>query len=239
MKLLALDTSGESGSIALFESGAGESGAGERGEGDKGRIVAELNVAQVGRHSEWLMGAVERVLEGAGWTPDRVDVLAMGVGPGSFTGLRIGVSVVKGLAWAMKKPVLCVSTLKALAMNAAEGGVTVCPLLDARKGEVYAALYRSQEAGDGALECVMEDSAVKPVELVERVSRETPGRVVLLGGEDVRSAPRELWPVKASNIALLAAAEGVRVGAGELTPVYLRKSEAELKSPPPARRERT
>jgi tRNA threonylcarbamoyladenosine biosynthesis protein TsaB len=186
------------------------------------------------------------------WSPEDVDLLALGLGPGSFTGLRIGVSIVKGLAWAMKRPVVGVSTLKALAMNVRYSDLTVCPLLDARKGEVYAALYR-RALRDGGMEAVMDDCALKPEELIHRVigkggegeKGEKAGPTVFLGDglrvysekikekiKDAIVAPGFLWHVRGSNIAELALSGGGKeISPDKLTPVYLRKSEAELKKP--------
>jgi tRNA threonylcarbamoyladenosine biosynthesis protein TsaB len=231
MKVLALDTCSLSGSIALSEGGP-----------DGRRLVAELVVADVGRHSEWLLKSVKGLLEDVGWSPGELDRLALGLGPGSFTGLRIGVSVVKGLAWAMDIPVVGVSTLKALSMNLGYSELTVCPLLDARKGEVYTALYRA--LGE-TMEPVMDDCALSPGELVKRVlTIEKRGDSTVFIGDGLRVyaemirnnlkgaklAPESLWHVRASNIAELSLrGEGKTMDPREVSPVYLRKSEAEIK----------
>jgi tRNA threonylcarbamoyladenosine biosynthesis protein TsaB len=232
VRVLALDSSSESGSIALSKGGP-----------DGVRLVAELTVGHVGKHSKWLMESIEGLVKSVKWSPVDIDLLALGLGPGSFTGLRIGVSIVKGLSWAMKRPVVGVSTLKALSMNVRYSDITVCPLLDARKGEVYTALYRRR---GGGMEALMPDCALKPEELIERVLEKGTGPVVFLGdglrpyGEKIKEnikdatlAPEFLWHVRGSNIAELALrAEGVEIEPSNLAPVYLRKSEAELKRPP-------
>jgi tRNA threonylcarbamoyladenosine biosynthesis protein TsaB len=186
------------------------------------------------------MESLAGLLKSAKWSAEDIDLLALGLGPGSFTGLRIGVSIVKGLAWAMKRPVLGVSTLKALAMNVAYSDLTVCPLLDARKGEVYTALYRRQ---GGVMEALMKDCALRPEGLVKKVLGIKGGPTVFLGGglsvyseeiigniKNAILAPESLWHVRASNIAELALrGAGVKMSPDEMGPVYLRKSEAELK----------
>jgi len=110
-------------------------------------VRAELYLQPVRHHSEVLLAALDRLLSLAGTTPREVGLLACTVGPGSFTGLRIGVSTVKGLALAMSAPVAGVSTLETLAMNAVSSPKLICPLLDAGNNEVYAGLFRMDADG--------------------------------------------------------------------------------------------
>lgn len=225
MKILAFDTSSISGSVALM---------------DGARLLAEWNTGGVGTHSNWLMPAIEGLIGSAGVRLADIGLFAVDNGPGSFTGLRIGISTVKGLAWAMNKKVVGVSTLEALALNLRYSRMPVCPVLDARKGEVYAALYRS--TGDG-MEAVMKDCALSPAALFERL-REVQGPVVFLGNgltvysEEIRKNVKDavvalpaLWSMRACNIASLAFERAANaVSPLKLAPLYLRKSEAEIKS---------
>ena len=238
MKLLALDTSSRSGSVAITD-----------GE----RLVGESTVPDAGTHSVWLMGAVDALLTDTRWKISDIELFAVGVGPGSFTGLRIGISVVKGLAWALGRPVRSVSTLKAMASGVEPGelkggGELICPVLDARKGEIYAAIYRQ---GPGGLVTVMEEAAMSPEAFGERVlglSEESgSGGALFLGNglvpygdlltasKTARSLPEDRWQATGAAVARLALAEGpggpdgMEQTAGELTPLYLRKSEAELR----------
>lgn len=226
MKILALDTSSTSGSIALL---------------DNGRLVSELTVGAVGTHSQWLLKAIDTLLSDAKTRINEVGLFAIDTGPGSFTGLRIGISSIKGLAWPLGKKVVGVSTLKALAMNLRDSMRIVCPVLDARKNEVYAALY---EFRDGAATALLPDSALKPEALFDEIKkRGIEGSVIFLGGglgtymEAVKNnikgalfAPEPLWHLRAVNIGLLASDDaGAAVEPSELAPVYLRKSEAEIK----------
>lgn len=226
MKIAAFDTSSSSGSIAIL---------------DDDRLVAELTVAQPGVHGQWLLKAFDSLLKDTGVRLFDIDLYAVGAGPGSFTGLRIGISAVKGLAWASGRRVVGVSTLEALAMNFRGANSTVCPILDARKGEVYAAVY-----GFSADTCrvIIEEAAFKPDELFQRIrdcGLDT--SVVFLGSgleqyqgrikaslPDARLAQAALWHVRAMNVGLLAltSIDSARSPAG-LTPVYLRKSEVEAK----------
>ncbi|MFQ5465686.1 MAG: tRNA (adenosine(37)-N6)-threonylcarbamoyltransferase complex dimerization subunit type 1 TsaB [Thermodesulfobacteriota bacterium] len=226
MITLAIDTSSASGSVALV---------------DDGRLAAEWTVGDVGLHARWLSRSIAAFLASAGCAAGDVDLFALTTGPGSFTGLRIGVSAVKGLAWTLGRPVAGVSTLEAIAMNVPYAGRLVCPVLDARKKEVYAALYRLD--GPEAV-AVMPDSAMSPAALFERIERLCgPLGPVFLGsglgayGDLIRErvpgaelAPEPLWHLRASNVALIAGRPGAaRVDASGLVPVYLRRSEAEIK----------
>ncbi len=227
MKLLSVDTSSSSGSIAIVSDG---------------RLVSLWSSGDVGRHAEWLLPSIDALLKSVGMTVNDIDRFAVATGPGSFTGLRIGVSVIKGLAWALGKPVTGVSTLRALALNLRYSAMPVVPILDARKKEVYAALYKSTGA---EMEAVINDAAFSPALLIEQVSGLLAEGVepVFLGeglrvyGELLREAfpgaliaPESEWQVRASNIAELALpdVEGT-VDAALLVPLYRRKSEAEFK----------
>ncbi|OLC39098.1 MAG: tRNA (adenosine(37)-N6)-threonylcarbamoyltransferase complex dimerization subunit type 1 TsaB, partial [Candidatus Rokubacteria bacterium 13_1_40CM_4_69_5] len=125
MRVLAVETSTLAGGVALLD-----------GE----RIRGEYSLDVSATHSERLMPAIDRVLTDAGWTPADLQGLAAAVGPGSFTGLRIGLSAVKGLALALGIPIAAVPTLDAMAASLPFASLPVCPVLDARKGEVYCAL---------------------------------------------------------------------------------------------------
>lgn len=227
MKILAFDTSSTSGSIALVSDGS---------------LVAEWTVGDVGVHARWLLGSVAALLESVGTEIADIDRFALTTGPGSFTGLRIGMSTVKGLAWSLGRPVTGVSTLAALAMNLEYSSLAVCPILDARKKEVYSAVYRFAPGGGGP-EALLEDTVCPPAELFGRIAGLDPGPVVFLGhglrvyGEAVRDnlpsalfAPEPLWHARAVNIARLASApDAGATDSLNISPIYLRKSEAEIK----------
>ena len=235
MLILALDTSTFSGSIALVKDG---------------RLLGEMTTPDVGTHSKWLMPSIDALLGDGRVGLAEVDYIALTNGPGSFTGLRIGVSVVKGLAWALGKPVLAVSSLEALAYNLKDCPSLVCPVIDARKDEVYAALYRFDQTDPAAhgAKAVMEDSALSPVRLTERLA-EFDGTIEFTGNalnsymdlfasrvKGATFAAKNLWHVHASNVALIASIKGgpgarSQVEPSALTPLYHRKSEAELNPP--------
>lgn len=125
--LLSLDTTSPAGSVALLEDGS---------------LLAEVNSDSAATFSERLLAAIDFVLKSQALTLEKIDAFALAVGPGSFTGIRIGVSTVKSLAGASGKPVAPVSSLEALALKLhRQGSRLLCPLIDAKKGEVYAAFF--------------------------------------------------------------------------------------------------
>jgi tRNA threonylcarbamoyladenosine biosynthesis protein TsaB len=178
------------------------------------------------------MPAIDRLLRDASWTPASLEGLAVAVGPGSFTGLRIGLSAVKGLAWALGIAVAAVPTLDAMAASLPFATHPVCPVLVARKNEVYCALYR----WDGVtMRREWDYLALTPESLAARLTEPT----VLLGdGADAipsrhaRVAPPHRRMPSAAAVGVLGLARfraGEIVSASELSPFYLRPSEAELK----------
>jgi tRNA threonylcarbamoyladenosine biosynthesis protein TsaB len=224
MRILALETATLAGSAALVEGG---------------RVVGVslLNIALT--HSERLMAMIDGLLRDCAWDIARVEALAVSVGPGSFTGLRVGISTVKGLAMALGLPVAPVRTLDALAGNLPFADAAVCPLLDARKGEVYLSLYRW--AGD-RMERQWDYLALSPRAAAERLHPP----VIVLGdgvpsclpflshlGAGLRVAPPSHAAPSAAVVGLLGHAmllSGDTVAAESLEPLYLRPSEAELKA---------
>ena len=127
MKILAVDTSAMSCSTAIV---------------DNGVVRAELSTVNSQTHSKHLMTMIDTVCKISGIEVAGMDGFAVTIGPGSFTGLRIGISTIKGLAWSLKKPVAGISSLEALAWQCAPVPCLICPLLDARKHEVYSGRYR-------------------------------------------------------------------------------------------------
>ncbi len=190
-------------------------------------------------HTERLLPLIDRALRDAGMTLSQVEGVAVAVGPGSFTGLRIGLSTAKGLAVAASKPLVGVPTLEAMAWTLPFCAHPICPILDARKGEVYCALFRHE--GHRLLR-LMDDAALAPDSLVSRIQAPT----VFLG--DGLTAYGDLLKGRLKDLALFPpfAQRGGRAAAvaelgrlrlvqghpddiSELAPRYLRPSEAELK----------
>jgi tRNA threonylcarbamoyladenosine biosynthesis protein TsaB len=205
-------------------------------------VVGECRLSVAVTHSERLLPTVDHLLRSAGRTLADVDAFAVALGPGSFTGLRIGVSTMKSLAFATGKPLVGVPTLDALAWTLPFARHPVCPILDAKKGEVYAALYRTD---GGRLERLWEDRAIAPERLAATLAGEVPGPVVFLGDGVAPFAPLlrrllgdDAWLVPPANrlpsaatvadLGQAALARGESADPAGLVPRYLRRSEAEL-----------
>ena len=217
MRVLALETSTLAGGVALVD-----------GE----RLVAEYLLDVSVTHSERLMGTVDRVLADARWAPHDLQGIAVSIGPGSFTGLRVGVSAAKGLALALGVPIAAVPTLDAMAAAVPWPALAVCPVLTARRDEVYACLYRHDGAG---VRREWEYLALPPADVAARLTEPT---LVIGDGAGAIDSPyaRRLPPphrlpspacVATFGRERLRLGEGV--GAAELTPLYLRPSQAELR----------
>ncbi len=218
MKILALESSAVTASAALWEDGK----------------CLGLTYANCGlTHSETLLPMIEGLLKRCSMTPGDADLIAVARGPGSFTGVRIGVATAKGLSWGADRPCCGVSTLEAMAWQAAffEGRLLCC-CMDARRGQVYNALFRAE---GGAPRRVSEDRAIALKDLLPEMT-EAP---VLLGdgakltaealtaaGVPFETAPEPLRYQTAWGVAL-AAARAPRESWGEPEPVYLRLSQAE------------
>ena len=229
MKILGLETSAKAVSAAITQSG---------------RVLASGYQDTGLTHSRTLMPIVEHLFRNTGLTLQDMDAVAVSAGPGSFTGIRIGVSAAKGLAFAADKPAVGVSTLAAMARNVAFcDGVVVCAM-DARRNQIYNALFLAQ---DGQLTRLTEDRAVALADLAEELRDDPRPKTVVGDGAQLcaealdgagiacRLAPPHLIMQNAMSVALEAehlAAEGGLVSAQALSPVYLRPPQAQrLRTP--------
>ncbi len=220
MLILAFESTAKAASCALLRDG---------------KLVSQYTQCSGLTHSRTLLPMGEDMLKNAELKLADVDLLAVAHGPGSFTGVRIGVSMVKGLAWASDKPCVGVSTLEAMAWHGLAAGGLVCPVMDARRSQVYNALFRIV---DGRPERLTEDRPIALEELAEEL-RTYNERVFLVGdgaelsysaltgkGLPCSLAPENLRMQSAWGVAM--AAMGKTPGtADELLPVYLRLSQAE------------
>lgn len=154
---LALDTSSRALSVAALRDD---------------ELLAELFIDAGRRHEETLVPAVEQVLFCSGLVMGDIDLFACCAGPGSFTGLRVGLATARGFAQATSKPLVTVSSLEALASNAMQGeGLNVCPMLDARRGEVYAACYGT--GPDWILQEILAEQVLDPDALLRQIEGPT------------------------------------------------------------------
>ena len=227
IRALAIDTSTKTASIALLYD-------------DEIRYEVTVNAGL--NHSVVLLPAIDHMLHLAGLLQEEIDLFACTIGPGSFTGLRIAAGTVKGFAMALGKPIAGVSSLDALSLNAASSPYLICPMLDARKGQVYTALYKPKAGG--YTEKITADQVTHIDSFLADVKRH--GKTVFIG--DGAAAYRELIAgslgenaafmspahqyIRASAVGLLGVMnfkDGKIVNPISLTPYYLRLSEAEAK----------
>ncbi|MGZ3405803.1 MAG: tRNA (adenosine(37)-N6)-threonylcarbamoyltransferase complex dimerization subunit type 1 TsaB [Polyangia bacterium] len=215
MIVLAVDTSTLQAGVALWRNG--------HALAERQRVVTT--------HSEALLSMIDEAFADAGVVPADIDAVACGAGPGSFTGLRIGLSTAKGLCFALDKPLVMISSLAALAARAPDG--RVCATLDAFKGEVYAGLFTVADGvpiADGA-EAVLPPAALVPrlhdvAFIVGSGAAKYPelaaGPARLL---DPQAGPR---PADVARLAAIRAARGDYDDLSRAAPAYIRPSEAEL-----------
>lgn len=221
MRILAIDTSGPACSVALTSDG---------------KLLGEIVMNSALTHSETVMPAVDEILAREGLSCADIDLFAAVAGPGSFTGVRIGVCVVKALSHATGKPCARVNALEALAVGAFGVSGVVCPILDARRGQVYCAAFRC--TGKGLPERVLPDAALPLDEFLKTLPEEEKlyftGDGVAVYEERLRAALGTraiLAPVHArvlrASAACLIAESSEALPALRLSPIYLRLPQAE------------
>lgn len=224
MRILSLDSATESATCAILED-------------DK--LLGEITFNYKKQHSIVLMSMIDTLLKNLNLNMDSLDGFVVSKGPGSFTGLRIGTSVIKGLSQGTNKPFIGVSSLDALAYNLAYTPGIICPILDALRGNVYTALYKFIE---NKLEIVSEYMVISIKDLVSILNKQ--GQPVCFIGDgvykfrgelaetmsNIRFAPTHLNLVRASSLGELGMKflrSGLREDLYTFSPFYLRKSQAE------------
>ncbi|WP_352418325.1 tRNA (adenosine(37)-N6)-threonylcarbamoyltransferase complex dimerization subunit type 1 TsaB [Proteiniborus sp.] len=225
MKILAIDTSSMSATCAVV---------------DDEKLLVEYTLNHKLTHSQKIMPIIKEALDSCSLKPEDIDVYAVAKGPGSFTGLRIGVATVNGLAQATDKRVVGVSTLDALAFNLPYCEGIVVPIMDARRDRVFTGIYKWV---NGNLHIIKEQTILEVKELMEVLS-DRPEKIVFVGdgtyaykdilseslGEKAIFAPKSANMARASSVAELAmvkAKEGKTESFFELVPDYLRESQAQ------------
>jgi len=225
LPILAMDTATMVSSVAVASS-------------DK--LLAELTLQTKLTHSEVLMPHVAQILEMTKIQKNDLAGIAVSIGPGSFTGLRIGLAAAKSMAYALSLPIVGVSTLEALAYHYPVPGVYTAAVLDAQKGNVYAALYEFQTGGMKEIrpvsvlpfeevlsKCQLLD---KPVVVVGDIAQKKLEKVKVAGSNIIAAMPHMVMP-RAANVAMLGLrklAAGQHDNIMEMEPVYIRRSEAEV-----------
>ncbi|SDP27493.1 tRNA (adenosine(37)-N6)-threonylcarbamoyltransferase complex dimerization subunit type 1 TsaB [Desulforhopalus singaporensis] len=225
--ILSLDTATPCSSVALT-----------RGTREHGEILGALNLSGNVTHSRRLLASIDYLMNQSGVDWDDLDAVNVSLGPGSFTGLRIGMATAKGLAAAAGKPLIGVSTLDGLAAKCVTGRL-VCAVLDARKKEVYGAFYRCDKKGRSAR--VSDMAVLSPQVLAQQINEP----VLMVGdgavaykqkfkellGDKLTIAPAHLHEPGASAIGMLAGEAYLReemLDISRVQPIYIRSSDAEL-----------
>ncbi len=224
MKILSIETSTMLGGVAIADEYYG--------------LIAETRLNVKTTHSERLMTAIDSTLVQSDLGLSDIDAFAVAIGPGSFTGLRIGLSTVKGLSYATGKPIVTVPTLEAFARNFPYSMYPICLMLDARKGEVYASVFKWEDG----FKRVLGDMSIRPEDLL----RELQSKIIFAGEgvslykqkimdimkERAVFAPPDKMVPSPGNVAMLGlekAVKGEYSDASTAVPFYIRKSEAEVK----------
>jgi tRNA threonylcarbamoyladenosine biosynthesis protein TsaB len=227
MLILAIDTSTRTAGVSLLKND---------------EILSEVFINLGINHSIVLLPALHDLCKFSRIELSSVDLFVCTIGPGSFTGLRVGASTIKGLALATGRPVVGVSTLEALAFNIIDSKMLICPMLDAKKNQVYTALYRAGH--DNVLEKRENERVTDIEEFLESIDEET----IFVGDGSIKNAeligdilPGRSCFASACNQYVRAAAVGLlgkrKYYEGDIldlitfTPIYLRPSEAEMKRP--------
>lgn len=229
MKILGVDSSGLAASVAIVSDDT---------------VLAEYNVNHKKTHSQTLLPMLDEIVKMVDFDINEIDAIAVAAGPGSFTGLRIGSATVKGLANAVKKPIVEIPTVDGLAYNLYGTSSLVCPLMDARRSQTYTGIYEFVKEGTTYdMKCVKEQCAVPVDEIIDSLNEL--GREVVFLGDGVpvfkgiieerlsvvhSYAPAFMNRQRAAAIATLACkyyAEDKITGASEHAPIYLRLSQAE------------
>ena len=218
MNILAIDTSALTATAAILSDDT---------------LLGEISTTTKLTHSQTIMPMIDELLKKVSLDISDIDLFACSQGPGSFTGLRIGIGTIKGLAYGLGKPVVGVSTLEALAHNISYTDFTIAPIMDARRGQVYNALYHYNR---GRLDCFCEPRALSLEELCGELTEKTifvgdgvkvhREKISELLGEKALFAPPQHQLQRAGSVAYAALGK-MPIDAAELTAVYLRKPQAE------------
>lgn len=227
MKILAIDSSGLIASAALATEDA---------------VLAEYTTNYKKTHSQTLLPMIDEIVKMTETELITLDAIAVTAGPGSFTGLRIGSATAKGLGQALNKPLIAVPTTEALAWNFCGSEAVICPLMDARRSQVYTGLYRWNKENE-TMDCLLPQQAVAVEDIIAEVNRLGQPVIYLGDGADAYKAvlaektavefsfaPVHMSKQRAASLAACAfvyAKEGKMQTAAEFVPTYLRKSQAE------------
>ncbi len=221
MKVLGIETSGNVGGVALCQDN---------------RIIIAGNLGVPSLHDKYLVATIKSMLHSVGWTPRDIDLIAVDVGPGSYTGIRVGVTCAKTLAYSLNKPVIDVPAFDVMAESYPMNSTPICPIMDARRGYVYACIYQLENT---QRKRVSDFLVIQPERLISLLPRP----VILFGDgvlpykeqfqqKDIFIDTENQSVQKVEYVALLgesAYKAGRRCEVEKLLPLYLRRTEAEEK----------
>jgi tRNA threonylcarbamoyladenosine biosynthesis protein TsaB len=221
MKVLGIETSGLIGNIAVC---------------DGNRVIARKSYGKNFSHGKEIISSLESLFKEVNWEPGDIDLIAVSTGPGSYTGLRVGVTCAKTLAYGLGKPVIDVPTLDVLVENVkGNSAKTICPVLDAKRKSVYACIY---ERSDNESRKTTDFLIITPNSLIEILPESTlifgdgiaPYREIFTQKDLTIVEDEKLCIADAADVARLGLKryeQGIRCEINALAPLYLRKSEAE------------
>lgn len=224
MVILGIDTSSQKGSIAITS---------------KSELISETSVSDLNSYSKTFFLSIDSVLKGLSLSISEVDAIAVSIGPGSFTGLRVGLSTALGLSLATQKPIISVDTLLAMAHTQPITKDIICPTIDARKGELYLSFFQYDQ--NKQISRLGEDRAITPEALIKEIDKRTVffGTGVDTYGEFISQKLGNLAVFNTCSLNTTAASvaklgydkirEGERAGSSYIKPKYIRRSEAEVK----------
>ncbi|MCU0652115.1 MAG: tRNA (adenosine(37)-N6)-threonylcarbamoyltransferase complex dimerization subunit type 1 TsaB [Candidatus Omnitrophica bacterium] len=224
MKILAIDTTTRFLCIGTHEDGK----------------ICGYNLELGKMQSELLIPTIKRVCDVMKWRLKEIDYFACGLGPGSFTGIRVGLGVIKGLSWSLNKPIIGVSSLDVLALNAGEFSGTIVPIIDAKRSLIYCSAYKNTK---GILRKILPESLIDKTALFKKIK---PGSIFLGDGlglykhdiiENVPGAiclERDYWQLKPHNL-IAAVLENLQkkkiTDTFRIKPIYLYPDECQIKKP--------
>ncbi len=231
MRLLGIDTSTFLGSVALSEGK---------------RLVAEEQLGIETTHSERLLSTITHLLSAVKWSIDEIDAVAVSTGPGSFTGIRIGMATAKGIALGLGRPIIGFSSLLVLAHNGMHYKGNVVPIIDAKRSEVYSAVYRFFDLSRFALKakCILKEVAINPLFLCEKLKR-IKGDFLFVG-DGIITYEKEFkkhlkgrvivgaWEIRYPHASFLCELAYEKLSRGKsddinsLAPNYIRRTDAEI-----------
>jgi len=221
VNVLAIETSGREGSVAACRDA---------------NVLFEETLGEGLAHGRMLLPVVDKVVSAAGWDKRRdIDLVAVGRGPGSFTGLRVGLTCARTIALLLDRPIVGVCSLDAMARNAPPDAASILTMLDAKRGDVYAAFYERKDGEPVRVrgpELLRLDDALAAARKPVRVMGDGLLRCTTVPPDGCVAAPESKWRIRASVVARLALnlfSEGHRDDPLHLEPIYIRRPGAEEK----------